>query len=258
MSGRVVHRIPPRYRQPEALTAVIVLGALAIAEVIAALEMVDPLLLRRPTEVAGELAALVVTADLQADVFVTAQRVAITFLVSVVLGGAISVVLWQYDLLRRAYLPLLGAIFGTPIVLLYLVFVVIFGRGTAAIVAISVPIGTIPIVINATDALASVEEVYVDIARSFNADFRQTLTKVIVPDAAPDIFAGIRIGFSYIVTSVTAIEFLLVVDVGLGGRISNTYFRFDTTGMLVGITFVVLIVIVAIFLLRQLEAVIRR
>lgn len=258
MSGRVFHRIPPRYRRPEALTGLLVVSALAFAEAIVIADLVDPLLLRRPSVVFRELLALVVTPELQADVLMTAQRVAITFLLCVVLGSVMSILLWQYDLLRRAYLPLLGAVFGTPIVLLYLVFVVLLGRGTAAIVAISIPIGVIPMVINATDALASVEEVYIDIARSFNADFRQTMTKVIVPDAAPDIFAGIRIGFSYIVTSVTAIEFLLVVDVGLGGHIANTYFRFNTTGMLVGITFVVIIVIVAIFLLRQLEAVIQR
>jgi NitT/TauT family transport system permease protein len=258
MTGRALSWVPARYRRPELLTGLLVLGALGFAELIVLMGLVDPLLLRRPTTVFAELLTLILTPDLQVDVLVTAQRVAITFVICVVFGSIISVLLWQYDLLRRAYLPLLGAIFGTPIVLLYLVFVVLFGRGTAAIVAISVPIGTIPIIINATDALASVEDVYLDIARSFNADFRQTLTKVIIPDAAPDIFAGIRIGFSYMVTSVTAIEFLLVVDVGLGGHIANTYFRFDTTGMLVGITFVVILVIVAIFLLRQLEAVIQR
>lgn len=258
MSARILHRVPPRYRRPEALTAAIVLGALAVLEAIVIADLVDPLLMRRPSVVGVELVSLLATPELQADVWMTSQRVAIAFVLSVILAGIISVLLWQYELLRRAYLPLLGALFGTPIVLLYLVFVVIFGRGTAAIVAISVPIGMIPMIINATDALASVEEVYIDIARSFNADFWQTLTKVIIPDASPDIFAGIRIGFSYIVTVVTAIEFLLVVDVGLGGRISNTYFRFDTTGMLVGITFVVIIVIVAIFLLRQLEKVVQR
>jgi NitT/TauT family transport system permease protein len=258
MTVQALSWVPRRYRRPEMLTGVLVVAALGLTELIVLMGLVDPLLLRRPTVVFAELLALIAKPDLQVDVLMTAQRVAITFIICVVLGSVFSVLLWQYDLLRRAYLPLLGAVFGTPIVLLYLVFVVLFGRGTAAIVAISVPIGTIPIIINATDALASVEDVYVDIARSFNADFRQTLTKVIIPDAAPDIFAGIRIGFSYMVTSVTAIEFLLVVDVGLGGHIANTYFRFDTTGMLVGITLVVILVIVAIFLLRQLEVVIQR
>ena len=120
------------------------------------------------------------------------------------------------------------------------------------------PLGVIPIVINATDALASVEDVLVKVARSFDATPYQTVRKVIVPAAAPDIFAGVRIGFSYIVISVTAVEFLLVANLGLGGQISSAYFRFRTTEMFVGITLVVLLVVVAIFLLRRVEEVIQR
>ena len=250
--------IPPRYRRPELLSAVLVILALAAAELVVSLGLVSPILLRQPTVVFGELISGLAAAEFRAHIFATAQRVFVGFLISAVVGGVLSVVFWKNEVLRSAYLPLLGAIFGTPLILLYLVFVVLFGRGSTAIVAISIPLGVIPIVINATDALATVEEVYIETARSFNATPRQVLWKVIIPAAAPDIFSGVRIGFSYIVISVTAVEFLLVTGEGLGGMISNAYFRFQTTEMFVGITLVVLLVVVAIFLLRRLEAVIRR
>lgn len=254
----LVSRIPPRYRRPEALSAVIVLAALAIVEVGVASGMISPILLKQPTEIFGQLLQSVQTENIQTDTAVTAQRVAITFAISAVVATVMSLAFWRYELLRRAYIPLIGAVFGTPLVLLYLVFVVMFGRGTIAIVAISVPLGVIPIVINATDALASVDDVLVDVARSFDATTFQTIRKVIVPAAAPDIFAGVRIGFSYIVISVTAVEFLLVTNRGLGGEISSAYFRFKTTEMFVGITLVVLLVVVAIFVLRRVEEAIQR
>lgn len=250
--------VPPKYRRPEILTAAIIVVALAVVEFGVSSGYIDRIFLRQPTEIFALLLESVQTQEVQADTIVTAQRVAITFLLSATLGSVVSLLLWQYETLRRAYLPLLGALFGTPILLLYLVFVVMFGRGTAAIIAISVPTGMIPIVINSTDALASVDDVLVDVSRSFNATPSQTMRKVIVPAAAPDIFTGVRIGFSYIVIVVTAVEFLLVVDLGLGGLISMSYFRFKTTEMFVGITLVVLIVIAAIFLLRRVEEVIRR
>lgn len=250
--------VPPRYRRPEILTGILVVSGLVLLEALAQLELVSPILLRAPTAVFGELLSSLGQDAIQADVWATAQRVAAAFLISLVVGSVMSVVLWQVEVLRRAYLPLLGAIFGTPLVLLYLVFVVLFGRGSTAIVAISIPLGVIPIVINATDALANVEDVYIDTARSFNASPGQMLRKVIIPDAAPDIFAGIRIGFTYVVISVTAVEFLLVIDKGLGGFISDAYFRFKTTEMFVGIVLIVLLVIVAIFLLRKLEEAIQR
>lgn len=250
--------LPRRYRRPELLTGVFILAALALMELTVAAGWVSPILLRRPTEIFADLIAGLGTAAVQTDILATAQRVVVGFLLSVVVGMVLSVAFWRYDILRRAYLPLLGAIFGTPLILLYLVFVVLFGRGSSAIIAISLPLAVIPIVINATDALANVEEVYIDTARSFNATQSQLLRKVIIPDAAPDIFAGIRIGFTYILISVTAVEFLLVIDQGLGGMIAGAYFRFNTTEMFVGITLIILLVIVAIFLLRRLEEAIRR
>lgn len=251
-------KLSGRYRRPELLTAVIVLVALALMEVSVAAGLVSPILLRQPTEIFAELIGGLGTAAVRSDILTTAQRVAVAFLISAAVGAVLSIAFWLNRTLRRAYLPLLGALFGTPLVLLYLVFVVLFGRGSTAIVAISIPVGVIPIVINATDALANVEEVYVDTARSFNATKSQLLRKVIIPDAAPDIFAGIRIGFSYIVISVTAVEFLLVIDEGLGGMIAGAYFRFNTTEMFVGITLVILLVIAAIFTLRRMEEAIRR
>lgn len=251
-------RLPRRYRRPELFTAAIILAVLAIVEYGVAAGHISAIFLQRPTVVFDQLIETLGTEAVQTDTVVTAQRIAITFVISLVFGGALSVVLWQRETLRRAYLPLLGAVFGTPLPLLYLVFVVVFGRGTTAIVAISVPLGVIPIVINTTDALASVDQVKIDIARSFNATWGQTLRKVIIPDAAPDIFSGVRIGFSYIVISVTAIEFLLVTNLGLGGFISDAYFRFQTAEMFVGITLVVLLVVVAIFLLHRLEEAIQR
>jgi ABC-type nitrate/sulfonate/bicarbonate transport system permease component len=256
--SQLASAVPRRYRRPEVLTGVLVVGGLLLLEALAQFELVSPILLRAPTAVFGELLASAGSESIRADVFVTAQRVAVAFLISLVVGSVMSVVLWQVEILRRAYLPLLGAIFGTPLVLLYLVFVVIFGRGSTAIVAISIPLGVIPIVINATDALANVEDVYIDTARSFNASSAQMLWKVIIPDAAPDIFAGVRIGFTYVVISVTAVEFLLVIGQGLGGFISDAYFRFKTTEMFVGIVLIVLLVIVAIFILRRLEEVVQR
>lgn len=254
----VLARVPRRYRRPEVLSAAIVVAALAVVEVGVSAGLISPILLRQPTAVFVQLVESVQTPDIQADVAVTAQRVAITFAISAAVAAVTSLAFWRYELLRRAYIPLLGAVFGTPLVLLYLVFVVMFGRGTVAIVAISVPLGVIPIVINATDALASVDDVLVDVARSFDATTAQTVRKVVVPAAAPDIFAGVRIGFSYIVISVTAVEFLLVTNRGLGGEISSAYFRFKTTEMFVGITLVVLLVVVAIFLLRRVEEAIQR
>lgn len=71
------------------------------------------------------------------------------------------------------------------------------------------------------------------------------------------MFAGIRIGLSYMITVVIAVEFLLSTD-GIGAMISDAYLRFQTTRMFVGIVLIISIVIIAVFLVRQLEKAIQR
>lgn len=255
--GQLLTRIPPRYRRPELLTGLVVLFLLVASELAVISGLVNRVLLMPPTQVFGKLVSSMGSKPLRVDILATAVRVLVTFVICILISAPLSVLFWKYDTLREAFIPMFGAIFGTPIVLGYLVLVAIFGRGDITIILISTH-ALIPMVINGTDALASVDEVYVDVARSFNAGRLQTMLKVILPAAAPDIFAGIRIGFSYIMISVTAVEFLLTVHQGLGGRISNKYLRFRTTEMYVAIVFIILLVILSIFILRQIEGGIRR
>lgn len=249
--------IPHRYRRPELITVTLVIVLVVGAELLVAVGNVSPLLLRRPSQVAVELAAAVQTRSLQIDVLATAYRVAATFVISLVLTTVLSITFWRNETLRNTFIPMLSAVIGTPFVLGYLVLIPIFGRGDLTIILISLD-SAIIMIINATDALASVDDVLVDVSRSFDAGKFQTMWKVIIPAAAPDIFAGIRLGFSYIMISVTAIEFLLTINRGLGGRISNLYLRFRTGEMFVGIVFIVLLVVISIFTLRRMEVAIRR
>jgi NitT/TauT family transport system permease protein len=242
---------------PVVVTLALVVVFLLAVEAVTRLGWVNPLFLRPPTEVFDLLVEEVGTESLRAAVLTTAYRIALTFVVSVLIASGFVALFYRYRSLREAYLPLLGALFGTPIVLLYLVFVVIFGRGTAAVVAISSIIGMIPLVVNSTDALLSVDQTYIDLCRSFNGSTAKLWRSVIIPAAAPGIFAGIRIGVSYMITVVVAVEFLLILD-GLGALISNAYLKFDTNEMFAGITLIVILVVIAIFLLRQMEALIQR
>lgn len=258
MSTDIAKALRRKLKRSETLTFAIIVAALIIVEIGVASGAISRLLLRRPSEIFVELVILLQTPSMISDIALTIQRIIITTGLSVLVGISISIVFWRKALLRRAYLPLLGALFATPIILLYPIFVVVLGRGTAAIVAISLVVGIIPIAINTTGGLVNVNRTLIKVGRSLNASPSQMIIKVVIPDAAPDIFAGIRLAFTYIVTSVVAVEFLLVANRGLGGRISNAYLRFSTTEMFVSIALVLSLVILSIALFRTVEGRIRR
>lgn len=257
MTGVLSQRMRPVLRQPWVLTLVLSLGILVLLEAVNIFGLIPPVLLRPPSEVVPYLYEGLQTPEFQQNLWISVTRILIAFTLSFVIGMAVSLLLWKYRLLRRTYLPLIGTLFGTPLVLLYLVFVVIFGRGTGAIVAIAVPIGAAPIVLNATDSLSSVDPGLVDVSRSFNATQFQTLRKVIIPATAPEIFSGVRLGFSYVMTVVIGVEFLLVTE-GLGGMISEAHAFFNTTKMFSGIALIVLLVMTTMFVLKRIENLIQQ
>ena len=252
------YRVPKPLRSPHVLTGVLIALGLAAMEVAAQFEMVSAIFVSAPTAIFAHLLSQLQTPDVQNHITTTAWRIFLAFAIILLLSAAISFAFWRSSTLRRAYLPILGGLFGTPIILTYLVFVAIFGRGTVALVAVSIPMGTIPIVLNATDALINVDRTFIDVSRVYNASRWQFLTKVLIPAAAPGIFAGVRVGFTYTVISIIAAEFLLVMNVGLGGMISNMYFKFQTTNMFVGIVLIMLLVILSIAVLRRIEEVVQR
>lgn len=250
--------LPRKYQDPRYLTIAIVVGLVLLLEAGVRGGVISPLIITAPTAIFSSLIVELQTSEVQKHIIRTVFRIFTSFTLALVIGVTLSIVLWQNETLRSAYLPMFGALFGTPIILLYLVSVAIFGRGDAAIIAISVLPGSIPMIINTTDALATVEKTYVEVAKDFNAGREQILSKVIFPAAAPDIFAGIRIGFTYVVVSVIATEFLLVINTGLGGMISNEYYRYNISEMYVGIILVILIVATFISVFKRAEERIRR
>ncbi|MHA2209389.1 MAG: ABC transporter permease [Candidatus Thorarchaeota archaeon] len=52
-----------------------------------------------------------------------------------------------------------------------------------------------PILINTTTGVKRTEPVHVDVAKTFGASESKVLSSVVIPSAAPEVFAGMRIGF---------------------------------------------------------------
>lgn len=160
-------------------------------------------------------------------------------LAAALLGIPLGWLLYRIPTLGRAYEAWIGAAFSAPLVLLYPLFMVVFGRGVIALFAIGVLAGVAPITLHSLQALRSVPRVYLNVARSFNMSEPQIAIKVLFPAALVTIFTGIRLGLIYIMTYVVAVEFLVNLG-GLGHLIGDLYSRYSIPEMYGAILFVVL------------------
>lgn len=230
---------------------VVVLALLAVEALVRA-GLVSKLILSAPSTVAVKAWDDIRSGELVAHLGVTAAEFSVAFLVALTLGTAFGVLFFRFRLIGNAAEPLLLAFFAAPSILLYPVFMTLFGLGSAVVISMAIVTGTIPIMVNVSTGLLGVERVFVKLGRSLKVTPWQLFWKILLPAATPTIFSGIRMGFTYTFISVIAVEFLIFSG-GLGRLVSWRYFVFDTEGLYSGIATVIVIAALVNSLVRLAE-----
>jgi NitT/TauT family transport system permease protein len=195
---------------------------------------VNPFFLAPPTLAGQVLWAELVTGRVLGLVLVTVAEIGVALLAAVSVGLVAGFLLWRYRALGAAYEPLLGAIFASPIILLYPVALVIFGRTSAAVVVVSAVFGLIPVALNTRTAFAHVSPVLVRVGSSMSLSRRQMFRHILVPAAAPTVFSGFRLSLTYILKSVLGLEYVIQVG-GLGRWVSDAAYRFAIPEVYAGV-----------------------
>jgi len=129
---------------------------------------------------------------------------------------------------RHFFDPLVSFLYSIPKVAFLPVFLLLFGLGHASKIAIIAFSGFFPVFIASRHAVLSVDRLLVWAARNMGTPPRKIFFRVIVPAAAPQLFAGIRIGLAHAFVVLFAAE-LIGSKAGLGSIISygEEWVRFD-------------------------------
>ena len=223
------------------LAVVVVLTGLI--EVLVGQGIISRFLVAQPSAIAEALVNLVSEEGLGEALLATFGSTLAATGTGILIGVPSGYVLHRSKLLGEAYGPWIAGLFSAPLILLYPLFLVLFGRGQLTIIAISAIIATIPIVLNTQQAFGQVRRVFLDVARSFKLTPWQTFWKVLFPAAIPTIFTGIRLSLIYAMISVVAIEYLVVLG-GLGALVSDMYDRYNIAGMYAAILAVIGVTVV--------------
>lgn len=180
-----------------------------------------------------------------------AEALAASLLVSA-FGIAIGVLLYKFRVLRLATEPWVAAVAAAPIVLAYPLFLVIFGRSAATIVAMGFAAGLGPVILKTLEGLNGVKKSLINVGYSYNLTQAQLFWKILLPAAVPTIFVGVRLGLIFALINLIGVEFLINFG-GLGQLINDLAERYDLPGMFATIIFVVLVSVVIFAALERME-----
>jgi NitT/TauT family transport system permease protein len=184
-------------------------------------------------------------------VLTAGEALAASVLVTI-FGVAGGVLLYQFNLLRLATETWVAAIAAAPLVLMYPLYLVIFGRNATTIVMMGFTAGLAPIILKTLEGLVGTRRVLINVGRSFNLTRSQQFWKILFPAALPTIFVGMRLGLIFALINIVGVEYLINFG-GLGQLINELAERYDLAGTYAAICFVILVSIIVFMLTERLE-----
>lgn len=168
------------------------------------------------------------------DVVPSLARMGAGLGLAIVAGIGLGVLLGRSRRARIAVTPLIDFLRAVPPPAVLPVAIIVLGVGNSMKVFV-IALGCVwPILLNTIDGVAGVDPVLGDTARAFRVSRRDRLAHVVLPAAAPQIFAGIRLAVS-IALIVMVVSEMVAGTNGIGHFILESQRTFDIPQMWSGI-----------------------
>ena len=205
-----------------------------------------------PSQIAGAFERVILEEEIPHRFLVTAREALWATGLLAVFGIGIGVLLYRFKLLRDATETWVAAMASAPTVLMYPLFLVIFGRSERTIIMMGFVAGLPAVILKTVEGLSSTRRVLVNVGRSFKLTEVQLFTKILFPAALPTIFVGLRLGMIFALINIVGVEFLINFG-GLGQLINDLAERYDLPGTYAAICFVILVSVIFFFITDRIE-----
>lgn len=184
----------PKSWLPAANALIVVVAVLLAWQILFA--VVGSLAMTPPLETFGYLAHLLTTDAFWGHLDETALAFFFALVIAVLLGLAIGFLLGAHRLSGEIAEPMLVAFYSIPKITLYPIILLAFGLGLPAKIAFGAIHGVVPIAIFTLGAVRNINPIFLKTARALRLRFWKVIASVLLPAALPEIFTGIRLGFS--------------------------------------------------------------
>lgn len=160
-------------------------------------------------------------------------RLLIGFVVGAVVGVGLGMIMGQSQRAEKFFLPLLSALMPIPGLAWIPLFILWFGLGDTATIAVIIFSVVLPVAFNTWTGVKSANPVWVRAAESMGCRGRKLFFSVILPGSLSMIFTGLRIGLSQGWRALVAGEMLSSPEWGMGFAIFDSRQFLATDVMLV-------------------------
>jgi len=183
--------------------------------------------------------------DIWPHVLFTLRVILIGYFISVPAGMLIAAFCSQFKLLNKALTPIIVLIVVTPMITLVPLLMLWMGFNDNVRIVVVVLQATPIITLNMLTGFSNVETQKLELMRSMGASRLTTFVKIIFPNAAPQVFTGLKLGCIFSTIAAMSAD-IAAGKSGLGYRI-KFYSGLTMTEMAYGTILVVAIIGIVMF-----------
>ena len=225
---------------------------IALVELLIRIGLINRFIVPMPSDIIAAFPRVILEEEVLHRFLLTAGEAFSASILVTIFGVAGGVLLHRYNLLRLATETWVAAVAAAPLVLMYSLYLVIFGRSALTIVMMGFAAALAPIILKTLEGLMGTRRVLINVGRSFNLTRSQQFWKILFPAALPTIFVGLRLGLIFSLINIVGVEFLINFG-GLGQLINELAERYDLPGTYAAICFVILVSVCVFIIMERLE-----
>ena len=225
---------------PFVFGVICLLALVTVIEVLIRTGWINPFIVPKPTDIVMSFERIIVEENILPRFLLTCGEALAASLMLSVFGIAIGALLHKNRLIRLATENWVAAVASAPLVLMYPLFLVIFGRSAWTIIMIAFVSALPPVILKTLEGLSGTRPVLINVGRSLKLTPSQLYWKILFPSALPNIFVGVRLGMIFALINIVGVEFLINFG-GLGQLVNELAERYDLPGTYAAICFVVLV-----------------
>lgn len=193
---------------------IIIITFIVLWEVLAQKGILDSFITSQPSRIIKTFMNLT-SNDLLEHLKITCIETLIGFSLGTVLGVIIAIILWWSPFISKVSEPFLVVLNSLPKIALGPVIIIWVGAGMPAIIVMALSISLIVTILEILNGFLHTEEEKIKMAKTFNANKVQILTKVVLPSNISTFFNTLKVNIGLSLVGVISGEFL-VSKGGLG------------------------------------------
>jgi acyl-CoA synthetase (AMP-forming)/AMP-acid ligase II/ABC-type nitrate/sulfonate/bicarbonate transport system permease component len=207
------------------------IAVLAMWALVTFTKMIDPFFLPSPIIVSKQLAIMLAKAETYGHIFKTFYRMLVGYAIAAGIGVPLGIVLGYWEKVYDSVEFIIDFFRSFPATAMFPLFMLAFGLGDASKIALVVFGCALLILVNTTYGVHGGSRTRKMVAETMKASETYIMTKVVLPEALPQIAAGLRLALSLSLIIVVVLEMFIGTTRGLGYLIYNAHMTYQIADM---------------------------